>query len=279
METSMEDDSDVYQQIPAESGLEHDGEDEIAKFGPNPYALAFSVAMIFTEWIQMIWISHRLKHVKFYFIFTIWFATVFVMMTLINRSNPGLMPMDVDLELYRSEGAPAIAVEVNNTRFIQRWCVTCRIYKSPRVKHCYECGRCIKRFDHHCQWLSNCIGEHNYKLFVNFWLFYSLTELVSLYYILKSIKMIAIVVGSGGRGCGLKVFASQYTTLFLITIIAFIRTLFVLYNTLGNAYFISKNITYYEYLTRQYCGTNPFDAGFINNVKEFWSLPWIELRQ
>ena len=29
-----------------------------------------------------------------------------------------------------------------------------------------ECNRCCHRFDHHCQWLNNCIGAANYKHFV-----------------------------------------------------------------------------------------------------------------
>lgn len=30
---------------------------------------------------------------------------------------------------------------------------------------CFLC-RCVNQFDHHCQWLNNCVGKENYKLFL-----------------------------------------------------------------------------------------------------------------
>jgi len=48
----------------------------------------------------------------------------------------------------------------------KNWCSPCSIKKHSRSKHCWQCHKCISVFDHHCMWLNNCIGEANYKAFL-----------------------------------------------------------------------------------------------------------------
>ncbi|EPX74480.1 palmitoyltransferase [Schizosaccharomyces octosporus yFS286] len=46
------------------------------------------------------------------------------------------------------------------------YCIKCLQLKPERSFHCLSCGRCIYRYDHHCPWISNCVGMKNHKSFL-----------------------------------------------------------------------------------------------------------------
>lgn len=68
-------------------------------------------------------------------------------------------------------------------------CLTCHIIRPPRASHCHNCDNCVARFDHHCQWLGNCIGRRNYRFFL-FFLFS--INILSVYALCLFIYMIVI---------------------------------------------------------------------------------------
>lgn len=74
-----------------------------------------------------------------------------------NRKNPGYLPT--------GEGDEALPGHT--------FCQTCRISRPPRAKHCRICNRCVRRFDHHCPLIDNCVGDGNKREFVVFLVFSS----------------------------------------------------------------------------------------------------------
>merc|ERR1712107_500351 len=49
-----------------------------------------------------------------------------------------------------------------------KWCWTCNVIRPQRAAHCPCCDHCVLRFDHHCPFVNNCIGQRNYAFFIAF---------------------------------------------------------------------------------------------------------------
>lgn len=57
---------------------------------------------------------------------------------------------------------------VGGQKYSLKYCYTCHLIRDIRTFHCSICGLCIEKHDHHCNYLSNCVGVYNYKKFFIF---------------------------------------------------------------------------------------------------------------
>lgn len=51
---------------------------------------------------------------------------------------------------------------------VQRHCHVCGIKRPHKCLHCSMCDNCVEEFDHHCIYVSNCIGKRNRKFYFSF---------------------------------------------------------------------------------------------------------------
>ncbi|XP_043915392.1 palmitoyltransferase ZDHHC3-like, partial [Protopterus annectens] len=91
-------------------------------------------------------------------------------------SDPGVVPLpDTAIDFSDLRSGTSRKDDRENDWTV---CNRCETYRPPRAHHCRICQRCIRRMDHHCPWINNCVGEMNQKYFIQF-LFY--TGFASLY--------------------------------------------------------------------------------------------------
>ncbi|XP_038610320.1 palmitoyltransferase ZDHHC23 isoform X2 [Tachyglossus aculeatus] len=73
----------------------------------------------------------------------------------------------------RRPGDGAAGPESPNGRLVlarlesrEDWCTQCRLVRPARAGHCRLCQLCVRRMDHHCVWINNCVGESNHRAFL-----------------------------------------------------------------------------------------------------------------
>ncbi|CAD8205395.1 unnamed protein product [Paramecium octaurelia] len=100
-----------------------------------------------------------------------WYITSFSITLLLTwylvKRNPGFVP--------RSNKTLMDLLDANS---VDQICPDCSDVKPPRSRHCEICQKCVYKYDHHCPWLSNCVGEKNQYIFITF--LFTLTLSISL---------------------------------------------------------------------------------------------------
>ena len=146
---------------------------------------------------------------------------------------------------------------INGHLYELNYCKSCLLFRPPRASHCQLCDNCIIRFDHHCKWIGQCIGQKNYGAFYSlvFCLFFSCLFYIiySAYYIIHQAKKYKKKENYNKLILwGFSVIAIYN----ILIVIGFVGKLFFLHT-----YLQFYNKTFYEYLKNKFGyipGMNPF---------------------
>ena len=105
-------------------------------------------------------------------------------------------------------------------------CTKCCSIKPDRAHHCSVCQRCIRKMDHHCPWVNNCVGERNQKYFVLFTLYIAFMSYHALF---MALNHFIGCLGSDWQEC--PAFSPPATIIFLLFLM-FEGLLFALFTSI-----------------------------------------------
>ena len=83
---------------------------------------------------------------------------------LLDRAETSSKNNEIDIE--SGDRAFRVLLDRPNFNMTEReLCEPCGWAIPLRAIHCRTCEKCVRRYDHHCPWVGNCVGERNYRFF------------------------------------------------------------------------------------------------------------------
>ena len=188
----------------------------------------------------------------------IWIITIIAILSLTDAasSDPG-----------RQRGTPLPKIKydlgkikkiVGGHKYSLKYCTTCNVIRDIRTFHCDKCGLCIEKHDHHCGYLSNCVGVYNYRKFF----FFIIIAFIHVSTI--SGTCINYIINFAGKPD----VNFEWIIIFIIIIMFFgaIFGFFIFWMIMQHIVTIVQNRTTREFIKhKQY---KVYDRGFKNNCKE-----------
>ena len=122
-------------------------------------SIMFVSLHIFFELLLFLFILPKINLYVYYVAFWFLIISLFVSFFFANKSDPGFLEAKDKMTWLEM---------VERKIYINEYCPYCRVKKANKVKHCHICKKCVNGFDHHCNWIDNCVGEKNKLKFLAF---------------------------------------------------------------------------------------------------------------
>ncbi|XP_047081297.1 protein S-acyltransferase 8-like [Lolium rigidum] len=252
-------------------------------FGPDAKATLLSFALIATPVVVFcIFVAKHLIHIfpaynAGYAILVVTVALtvhVLLLLFLTSSQDPGIVPRNSHPpveEFSHDASAPHTLqfprikeIMVNGVPVRVKYCETCMLYRPPRCSHCSKCDNCVERFDHHCPWVGQCIGQRNYSYF--FW-FVASAAVLCFYVFSMCALYISLLMNKGHHSVVEAIKTSPASV--AVMAYCFICFWFVGGLTGFHSYLIANNKTTYENLKYKYSNQpNAFNLGCMHNCFE-----------
>ncbi|CAI9293419.1 unnamed protein product [Lactuca saligna] len=142
---------------------------KLTKLGLAPALLCVIFVLLLT-YINSVIMASNLPKLTAGSAFFAWIGVILASAGLIlfyrcSCKDPGYIKANRNESKDTRDDEPLLKLEVRDPALLAgNWnqlCATCKIVRPLRAKHCSTCERCVEQFDHHCPWVSNCVGKKN----------------------------------------------------------------------------------------------------------------------
>ena len=161
----------LYQLIRGFQRINGKNVDSHEYYNPITFCILFLLIELSCIFLVFLDLEHQNKNMLTFLIVN--GVLLFIFFVYIATSDPGIIKSDllgnnwIDL--------------IENGSNLNQLCPYCKIVKLNSFKHCHQCHHCVDDFDHHCNWIGNCIGSKNQLSFI-FFLITLIFNLILLYW-------------------------------------------------------------------------------------------------
>ncbi|KAH7854155.1 hypothetical protein Vadar_010862 [Vaccinium darrowii] len=243
------------------------------------------IFLLLVTYVNAVIMAPNLPRLNAGFAFIAWLGVLLataglVMLYRCSSKDPGFIRMNGPDMQNMKDDEPLLKIEMDKPALLAgNWsqlCARCKIVKPLRAMHCSICDRCVEQFNHHCHWVSNCIGKKNKW---DFFLFLILE--VSALLITGAVTLTRVLtdpLAPSSFGAWLKHAGNQHVgaiSFLMVDSFLFYGVAALTYRLVSQ---ISRNITNFEMLKlKRYINLkgpggrirNPYDHGCKKNCSDF----------